>query len=609
MMSGASIGQAITSGKRRIQTGIQYDNLFPIPDKQDRIIIEDGEVNDTVTLMSKVVWKYLDDTKRLATLLKKDNLEATCRAIWDFIYTNIQYQLDKRGLEQLRRPARSWYERKTGVDCDCMSIFASSVLTNLGIPHSFRVTRYSSDYWQHVYVIVPQKSGKNLVVDGVVSEFNYEKAYADKMDFPMNLNGINVAVLSGFEGNDLYDVVLANGLSLGELDGTSANKELDFIYKSLVSTRNAIQQNPMLVAKNDDPRALIQMLDYAIQYFYTDKRNEALEILEKNESRFNSSLNLDQFMGMGDLMDLDDEVLGAIKVKNFFSSVKKAANNAGKKVGKVAKKALKAVIKFNPITMVARTGFLVAMRVNLKGMAKKLKWAYATEAEARAKGISSKEWSTAVGALAKFERLFADKLQGSKSALKKAILKGKAGGLNGIVDLGNYGLGEPISAATIAAATPIIIAGIKILKESGLFAKNVSEDPNSIASELSSEQNGSEIANDIGQSESQEEQGPQSNMPLAPRANEVATNDAPPSDNGGTPPKAGSKIITWVKANPIPTVIVVGGVGLLAYNLLSPKKPTRTVAGLSGTRAKIRTTRKKPRPTASKTKVKTILIK
>lgn len=35
------------------------------------------------------------------------------------------------GGEHLRRPARSWQERSAGVDCDCMSIFASSVLTNL----------------------------------------------------------------------------------------------------------------------------------------------------------------------------------------------------------------------------------------------------------------------------------------------------------------------------------------------------------------------------------------------------------------------------------------------------------------------------------------------
>ena len=34
------------------------------------------------------------------------------------------------------------------------------------------------------------------------------------------------------------------------------------------------------------------------------------------------------------------------------------------------------------------------------------------------------------------------------------------------------GLGEPVTAATLAAATPIIVAAIKILKDSGLLNKN-----------------------------------------------------------------------------------------------------------------------------------------
>ena len=131
----------IRSGARPIESGAAYQALFPMPDRKDNIVLEDGEVTDTVTLMAEVVRKYLDDTAHLAPLLRKKNLEDTCRAVWDFIYRHIQYKLDKRGVEQLRRPARTWLDRKTGVDCDCMSIFASSVLANLNIPHSFRVTR------------------------------------------------------------------------------------------------------------------------------------------------------------------------------------------------------------------------------------------------------------------------------------------------------------------------------------------------------------------------------------------------------------------------------------------------------------------------------------
>jgi hypothetical protein len=137
--------ETIVSGKRTIRDGSRFNPYFPPPDERDRVIIQDGEVTDTVELMEKVVWKYLDDTKRIAPLLKRPSTHETCQAIWEFIHNFIQYKLDQRGLEQLRRPARSWAERATGVDCDCMSIFTSSILTNLKIPHSFRITKYSQD--------------------------------------------------------------------------------------------------------------------------------------------------------------------------------------------------------------------------------------------------------------------------------------------------------------------------------------------------------------------------------------------------------------------------------------------------------------------------------
>jgi len=62
---------SITSGYRAIRPGDEYDKYFPKPQAQDRIIIEDGEVGDTVDLMKRVVWKYIDDTKGIAPMVAK----------------------------------------------------------------------------------------------------------------------------------------------------------------------------------------------------------------------------------------------------------------------------------------------------------------------------------------------------------------------------------------------------------------------------------------------------------------------------------------------------------------------------------------------------------
>ena len=577
--------KTVTSGYRAIKDGSRYNTYFPPPDERDRVIIKDGEVTDTVELMEKVVWKYLDDTKRIAPLLRRPSTHETCKAIWEFIYGYVQYKLDKRGLEQLRRPARSWAERATGVDCDCMSIFASSILTNLKIPHKFRITKYSQDSWQHVYVIVPTTgANKYCVIDAVVSEFNYEKKYTDKMDYDMNLKGINVAVLSGVSCNDHYNAVMATSLSGISLGATTDQSDLDKLYQNLVATRNAVAQNPGLVSTVDDPQALIKMLDYAIQYWYTDKRNEALEVLAKNEAQLNMRNGISTIGGVA--LDNDELALSGVTVKGYFTNVKNTVKTVGQKVGQAAKVAVKAVVKYNPLSIAARGGFLLAMKLNLGKMASKLKWAYGTQQQAAAKGVNAATWQKSKNALSKVESLFADKLQGSKSALQNAILKGKAGNLSGIVEDQMLGqLGDPASATVIAAAAPVIIATIKILKESGLIGPNENVDINTLTSEVTADPTAAAAAAEIQASESAV-------------STEVAT--APGAISTGSSTSSGG-IMNFIKTNPVPAAIGGGLLALGIYQMVKPKKKTSSLSGYRTSR-KSKTTKAKTLPKKAQTK-------
>lgn len=583
--------RTVTSGYRAINDGSRYNPYFPPPDERDRVIIDDGEVTDTVELMEKVVWKYLDDTKRIAPLLRRPSTHETCKAIWEFIYGYVQYKLDKRGLEQLRRPARSWAERATGVDCDCMSIFTSSILTNLKIPHKFRITKYSQDSWQHVYVIVPTTgANKYCVIDAVVSEFNYEKKYTDKMDYDMNLKGINVAVLSGVSSNDHYDAVMATSLSGIGLGATTNQSDLDKLYQNLVATRNAVAQNPGLVSTVDDPQALIKMLDYAIGYWYTDKRNEALEVLAKNEAQLNMRNGISTIGGVA--FDNDELALSGINVKGFFTNVKNTVKTVGQKVGEAAKVAVKAVVKYNPLSIAARGGFLLAMKLNLGKMASKLKWGYGSQQQAAAKGVNVATWQKSKNALSKVESLFADKLQGSKSALQKAILKGKAGNLSGIVEDQMLGqLGDPASATVIAAAAPVIIATIKILKESGLIGQNENVDINTLTNEVTADPTAAAAAAEIQASDSAV-------------STEVATAPAAISTEAST---SSGGIMNFIKTNPVPAAIGGGLLALGIYQMVKPKKKTTGLSGYRTTRNS-KTTRKS-KTTKSKTLPKKALTK
>lgn len=426
---------SITSGYRKILSGAEYNKYFSAPEQDDRIIIQDGEVTDTVELMKKVVWKYLSDTEKIAKELKSPSVKRTAENIWNFLYHHIQYKLDQEGLEQLRRPARSWEDRKSGIDCDCFAIFCSSILTNLEIPHSFRITKYDgSEYFQHVYVVVPYGGGL-IKIDPVLSSFNYEKPFSTKRDIPMNLNGIDVAVLSG----------------VGDLEPVTNNPQDDAVYNYLLETKAALLAMPE--GYSDE---FVAALDYAIKHWHTPRRQEALDFLA----------DLEASEGLGRLN----------REGKFFKNLQK--------VGRGAKKALKTVVKYNPISTLARTGLLLALKMNLRGMRKHLMWGYASASQAQRAGIDPDTHRRIQDALFKVGKLWTKKLFGKESTLRNIILKGNDEGLKG--QLG----AEPVTtAAAITAATPVIVAVIKILKDAGLIPKNADTSKAGIEAEMRAQAN------------------------------------------------------------------------------------------------------------------------
>ncbi len=630
----------ISSGFRFIKSGTEFNHLFPTASNKDKIALHDAEVTDTVQLMGKIVSQTLNQTQVLAKKLKDGDLRQTCQNVWDFLYNHIQYKLDQAGLEQLRQPARSWHDRHSGIDCDCFSIFVSSILTNLNIKHAFRITKYDRDVFQHVYVIVPIPSLKNkyYTIDCVLSQFDYEKPYSEKKDFVMkhSLNGIDVAVLSGFDplsGDDEYLSLLYGDVFDGVALGAISEEEA--VYQHLISTRNIVSEKPYLIAALDDPEAFLQMLDYAIEHWNTPQRDEALEVLAKNEYAINKlngffddtlTGNDDELFGEDELYGDDENyLLGKPKKKKFFRKVrtkgsrkkKKSKNEAiadesafqetypsesqapnpsnetptetifqagssysaerqdntdfntdedleglgkggvlkkiGKGVAKVTKKVGKAIVRYNPVTIAARSGLLLALKLNISKMSSKLKWAYATEQQAAKKGISKAKWLASKKSLIDTEKLF-EKLGGKKSALKNPITKGKAGGLNGeTYDLGELnGLGVAPLAASVAAAIPVIAKVILSLKNNKLM-----DDKEAQAAEA-------ELNNSQGLLEEEMKKN---------------TNESDISDDSD---KSKKPIPKWV----VPAVIGVGVLGAgIYFATRNKKKPSNRSQALSGVKS------------------------
>ncbi len=466
----------ISTTVKQLDRSTRFDHLFAVPDWEQTIIRRAGKIDDVITDITKVVFDYRDQTKQFAPYMRGTSIYETCRNVWEFWYRRAHYKEDARGLEQLRTPARSYWEGAGfnpnrdpdyGIDCDDFSIAVSQTLLNLGIPCHLRIARYEGkDYFQHIYVTVPY-GNKKIFIDCVLDAFDTEKFPVETQDFLImdknNLNGIDVAILSGIEDAPLVDIV--TGSDFRGLEGFAGDetKELNAIYQHLLKTRKVVAENPELVKEAEHPDSLLKMLDYAIRYWDTDKRDEALAILASREEDGN---RLRGFSPGSDTSESEFEIRGlsgggyaAIgKIggeRKFFTKVKEAV----KKAGNGLKEAGKAVVKYNPLSLAARGGVLLAMKTNLFHMAAHLKWGYLSEAEARNKGLDMNEWAKSRDSLKNTEDMFTGVLQGDKEALKAAILKGRAGDLNSVA-LGSLGV-EPVTAATTTAAATGFLAKIK----------------------------------------------------------------------------------------------------------------------------------------------------
>ncbi len=195
---------------RHIKPGKQFDLLIPQSIQKDTVVVGAGKarLEDTLALMQRVIAETLSDTALLAQKLKGHTVADSCENIWHFVYGHIQYKMDKRGVEQVRRPSRTWADRKSGVDCDCYTVFIGSILSNLGIPYTIRITKYGGrSHFQHVYPVVHHK-GKEIVLDCVTDRFNHEVPYSAKKDIRGVRDTLDTKSMSGLSGVDTLAIGL-----------------------------------------------------------------------------------------------------------------------------------------------------------------------------------------------------------------------------------------------------------------------------------------------------------------------------------------------------------------------------------------------------------------
>lgn len=207
--------------KVRLKSLEPYRHLFPPALAVDKTVKKGASVHDTVYMMPLVIRRTAWQVKKYVDAeLKGLSTYDACKKLWDFVKYHVEYRPDKRGVEQVRSPRRLIHDGFG--DCDCGTAFIATclyALRFLGAPNVIlRITKYKEDRFQHIYPVVVLPNGKEIVIDFVVHQFNYEEPYSEKKDLKMDLqflDGIEDSNpnLMGVDAQDLY-----GGLSdIGEL--------------------------------------------------------------------------------------------------------------------------------------------------------------------------------------------------------------------------------------------------------------------------------------------------------------------------------------------------------------------------------------------------------
>lgn len=432
------IGYSPLSAKyRTISDGSKYDHLFPAPDLKATVLKKDGSVEDTVQMMKRIIKQYSHQVRDLAKILKGRTIRESAENVFNFVFKYIKYNVEKG--EQLRTPAYTWYcaqvcarqgdqfDAKNSADCDCMAIFCGSLFYEMKIPFALRIAAYKDIYgsvgnWQHVYVIV-YGDGETITCDPVTHKFNYEKPTGKEKTFPMSLNGNDIIMLSGVDGEGSVYEEREDG-SVGLLSGRKKRKE----------RRKARRQ-----ARKE--------------------KRAAKKAYKKAKKRG------------------DKEGMKAAKAAKKAAKKKLRDNRGG--IAKAVRKVGKAIVKFTKKTalLVPRASFLLLLRLNFRGLAKRL----ASKQKARDK--FAKVWKNLGGSMSKLNKAI-EKGKKKKALFGSKKLKGDLEGQlselglvlenHGVIDmdtyLGSLGLGAYVTAsvgASIASAIPIIKKILSVMKSVG----------------------------------------------------------------------------------------------------------------------------------------------
>lgn len=180
--------------------------------------------------------KCYPQVARLAAHLKDpagDPLQSAFN-IWHWLHTNVRYDYDKPGEEEIRTPARSYADRHSGIDCDCLAVLTACLLINQGYHPCFEIVGFNNEpQYSHIYVNLD-----GAAIDRVLPVFLARPQGITKT----KIMEIPVYALSGVGGCDTLSGVYSNTLAK-IYNGTATGEDNnDFRKTQVLVTLRGIDQ-------------------------------------------------------------------------------------------------------------------------------------------------------------------------------------------------------------------------------------------------------------------------------------------------------------------------------------------------------------------------------
>lgn len=180
--------------------------------------------------------------ERLAAHLKDPDKLQSAFNIWHWLHTNVRYNYDTPGQEEIRTPARTWADRERGVDCDCLAVFTACLLINMGYKPAFEIVAFNdSPTYSHIYVNLD-----GVAIDRVLPMFMARPQNITKtkiMEIPVyELSGVGVGRCTTLDG--VYSSTLAK-IQSGTATGNDLN---DFRKTQVLVTLKGIDEDAYKLA-------------------------------------------------------------------------------------------------------------------------------------------------------------------------------------------------------------------------------------------------------------------------------------------------------------------------------------------------------------------------